>query len=211
LQIYSFDTLESTQVWLVEKLLAKEVEVPCAVIAAMQTDGIGSRNNRWIGKRGNFFASLALRQQDLPSDLPITATSIFFSYLMKKTLFEKGSECWLKWPNDLYLKERKIGGCITAKKGENIVVGIGVNIVDAPQDFGVLDIETEPMELLEAFLKKVKNPPSWKQIFSNYSLEFEKSKNYRAHIGNEMVELKGAVLQKDGSLKIGQRRVVSLR
>lgn len=211
MKIYSFDSLPSTQVWLTEMAAKREVDLPCAVIAKMQTEGVGSRRNRWIGKRGNFFASVATLQKDLPSDLPLAATSIFFAYLMKSALEEMGSKCWLKWPNDIYLKERKIGGCITAKKGDAIIAGIGVNIVDAPHGFGVLEIEASPSELLEKFLEKVENPPLWKQIFSNYSLEFEKSKNYSTHVGDETVELKGAVLQEDGSLKIGQRRVVSLR
>ncbi len=189
----------------------KSVAPPCAVIAEMQTDGIGSRENRWIGRRGNFFASVLLAQESLPKDLPLGAASIYFAFLMKETLKNMGSEVWLKWPNDFYLEGSKIGGCITAKKGKNIIVGIGINIVDAPRDFGVLDIETEPMELLETFLENLKKPPSWKQIFSNYSLEFEKSKNYRTHDGGERVELSEAVLQNDGSLMIGKRRVVSLR
>ncbi len=92
-----------------------------------------------------------------------------------------------------------------------MIVGIGINIVSAPHGFGVLDIDIEPMELLETFLKNLENLPSWKQIFSNYSLEFEKSKKYCTHAGNEMLKLSDAVLQNDGSLMIGKRRVVSLR
>ncbi len=211
LKIYSFETLPSTQRWIEERIAQKKIEAPCAVIAQMQTDGVGSRENRWIGKRGNFFASVLLSEEMLPDDLPLGATSIYFAFLMKKTLENMGSEVWLKWPNDLYLKERKTGGCITAKKGGNLIVGIGINIVDAPHDFGVLDIKTEPMELLETFLKNLKNLPSWKQIFSNYSLEFEKSKNYCTHDGSETLQMSDAVLQNDGSLMIGKRRVVSLR
>ncbi len=189
----------------------KRVVPPCAVIANMQTDGIGSRENRWIGKRGNFFASILLPEENLPKDLPLGAASIYFAFLMKETLKKTGSEVWLKWPNDFYLKETKTGGCITAKKGKNVIVGIGINIVSAPHGFGVLDIDIEPMELLETFLKNLENLPSWKQIFSNYSLEFEKSKKYCTHAGNEMLKLSDAVLQNDGSLMIGKRRVVSLR
>ena len=211
MKIYSFETLPSTQRWIEEQLSEKRVVPPCAVIANMQTDGIGSRENRWIGKRGNFFASILLPEDNLPKDLPLGATSIYFAFLMKETLKKTGSEVWLKWPNDFYLKETKTGGCITAKKGKNVIVGIGINIVSAPHGFGVLDIDIEPMELLETFLKNLENLPSWKQIFSNYSLEFEKSKKYCTHAGNEMLKLSDAVLQNDGSLMIGKRRVVSLR
>ncbi|BBG65349.1 biotin-protein ligase [Hydrogenimonas sp.] len=211
MKIYSFDTLPSTQRWLEEQISKKRVDPPCAVIADMQTEGVGSRENRWIGERGNFFASILLSEDMLPEDLPIGATSIYFAFLMKETVKKMGSEAWLKWPNDLYLQERKIGGCITAKKGKNVIVGIGINIASAPRDFGVLDVKTEPMELLETFVRNLKILPSWKQIFSNYSLEFEKSKNYCTHDGNETLKMSDAVLQSDGSLMIGERRVVSLR
>ncbi len=211
MRIYSFDTLPSTQTWLIEKIESGSVEPPCAVITNLQTDGIGSRNNRWIGMPGNFFASVAWPHVRLPKDLPLASASIYFAYLMKMTLKKLGSETWVKWPNDLYLKERKIGGCITVKKGEAVIVGIGVNTVDAPRDFGLLDVEATPSELLNGFLERLEKTPSWKQIFSNFSLEFENSRNFSTHCGRETLDLREAVLQNDGSLLIGNRRVVNLR
>ncbi|WP_456381471.1 biotin--[acetyl-CoA-carboxylase] ligase [Hydrogenimonas sp.] len=211
MRIYSFEKLPSTQRWLIEKIGEKAVEPPCAVVTEWQTDGIGSRESRWIGRPGNFFASIALPESYLPDDLPLPSASIYFAFLMKTTLKERGSATWVKWPNDLYLEGRKIGGCITMKKGRTVVVGIGVNIVDAPRNFGVLDIEISSSELLESFLENVEEAPSWKQIFSNFRLEFENSKKFRIHDGRESVDLRKAVLQNDGSLLIGKRRVVSLR
>jgi BirA family biotin operon repressor/biotin-[acetyl-CoA-carboxylase] ligase len=211
LRIYSFETLPSTQTWLTEKIVAGEVDPPCAVIARSQTDGIGSRGNRWIGKKGNFFASIALFVDDLPDDLPLTAASIYFSYLMKRVLAQRGSKIWVKWPNDFYLDQRKVGGCITAKKGETVIAGIGLNLLDAPRDFGVLDIEIDPETLLDAWLAVLKETPSWKQIFSNYAIEFEKSKKFETHHNNERISLKSARLMRDGSVMIGEKRVVSLR
>jgi BirA family biotin operon repressor/biotin-[acetyl-CoA-carboxylase] ligase len=211
LKIYSFERLPSTQTWLVEQVQAGGVTPPCAVITEMQTDGIGSRNNRWIGKKGNFFASVAMPQSHLPEDLPLGATSIYFAYVMKETLEGLGSKVWVKWPNDFYLEDRKVGGCITLKKGDVLIAGIGLNLVDAPLEFGCLDITLSPHKLLEQFLKTLKAVPSWKQIFSNFRLEFEKSKHFYTHVGNEKVDLKDAVLNEDGSLMIGKRRVVSLR
>jgi BirA family biotin operon repressor/biotin-[acetyl-CoA-carboxylase] ligase len=211
LRIYSFETLPSTQKWLTERVAAEEVPLPCAVIVNHQTDGVGSRENRWIGEPGNFFASVAVPQTLLPADLPLTAASIYFMFLMKETLKKMGSGVWLKWPNDLYLESRKIGGCITVKKGEALIAGIGVNIASAPHDFGVLDVETVPMDLLESYLANLEKFPSWKQIFSIYRLEFDKSKRFRTHTEGGTVDLREAVLQSDGSLTIGKRRVVSHR
>jgi len=211
LKIYSFKTLPSTQRWLIEKIEEKSVEIPSVVITKMQTDGIGSRNSSWIGSEGNFFASIAILKDWLPDDLPTTATSIYFTCLIKKSLEKFGSKVWVKWPNDLYIKSNKVGGIITVKKRDVMIVGIGVNTIKAPTGFGVLDIDISSNELLDEFLKKIKNPPSWKQIFSNFRLEFEKSKKFYTHVEDERFNLKDAILNDDGSLMIGKRRVVSLR
>jgi len=211
LKIYSFKTLQSTQKWLIEKVEEGSVEIPCAVIAKIQTDGIGSRENRWIGKKGNFFASIAIYEDNLPKDLPIAATSIYFAYLMKLSLKEFGSQVWVKWPNDLYIELKKVGGCITTKKKKTIIVGIGVNVVKAPLGFGVLDVTISNDELLSSFIKRVDEAPLWKEIFSNFRLEFEKSKEFSVNVDSKKLDLSSAILNEDGSLTIGERRIVSIR
>ena len=194
-----------------ERIDAKEVSPPVAVLAGIQTDGVGSRGNRWVGEPGNFFASIALDASHLPGDLPLAATSIYFMWTVRTVLRRRGSGAWVKWPNDLYVERKKVGGCITTKKGETIVAGIGVNLRSAPREFGVLDVSVEPKELLEELLEELEKKISWKQIFSNYSIEFNKSRNFRAHVDGRSVDLREAVLQSDGTLKIGERRVVSIR
>jgi BirA family transcriptional regulator, biotin operon repressor / biotin---[acetyl-CoA-carboxylase] ligase len=39
----------------------------------------------------------------------------------------------LKWPNDLLLGRRKLGGILLERSGERIVAGFGVNLLDAPE------------------------------------------------------------------------------
>jgi len=209
--IYSFDRLPSTQTWLEERVKEGEVALPCAVLARSQSDGIGSRGHRWIGRPGNFFASVALQRDRLPEDLPLNAVSIYMAMTMKLTLAEMGSGVWVKWPNDFYVNDRKAGGCITSLKKDTIISGIGLNLADAPENFAVLDISTTPEEVLERFLIELEKKSTWKQIFSIFSLEFDRSKKFSAHDGDEKVHLGEAVLQADGSLMIGNKRVTSLR
>lgn len=211
MEIYSFKSLPSTQRWLLDRLAEGALKPPCAVIARIQSDGVGSRGNRWIGRPGNFFASVALKKSDLPDDLPLSAASIYFAYLMRMTLFETGSNVWLKWPNDFYLKDRKIGGCITTARGDVAVVGIGLNLVDAPRNFGVLDVDIAPETLLHRYLDQLRKGWTWKQIFSRYRLEFEQSRAFHTHAGDEEIDMAEALLNEDGSLTIGNRRVVSRR
>jgi BirA family transcriptional regulator, biotin operon repressor / biotin---[acetyl-CoA-carboxylase] ligase len=82
-QIHWFDELESTQTYLKEGLKQGRLSSPVAIAAAKQTGGIGSRGNGWIGLEGNLFFSFAIARDELPSDLPLESSSIYFSYLMK--------------------------------------------------------------------------------------------------------------------------------
>lgn len=160
---------------------------------------------------GNLFLSFALCRDELPFDLPLESCSIYFSYLLKETLSEAGSELWLKWPNDFYVKDKKIGGTITFLKGNDLVCGIGINLLYSPEGFAALDITIDKKELLNEFFKKIKNKPLWKHIFSKYEVEFSRSKNHSIHYENNKISLENAELNADGSLNIDGQRIYSLR
>jgi len=203
--------LPSTQKYLLEKIRHTELSAPVAVIATEQYQGIGSRENSWSGGEGNFFASFAVDLSDLPKDLPLSSASIYFAFIMRQTLREKGEEVWLKWPNDFYLGVEKVGGVITQKINQTLICGIGVNLKNSSNGFKSLygDILAEP--LLEKYLKKVEEFPEWKQIFSEYQIEFEQSRRFSVHIDNYEKSLQNALLCEDGSLLIEGKRVFSLR
>jgi BirA family biotin operon repressor/biotin-[acetyl-CoA-carboxylase] ligase len=55
-----FDKIDSTQKYLVEKIKLKELSPPICIWSEYQTNGIGSRGNSWIGKKGNLFFSFAV-------------------------------------------------------------------------------------------------------------------------------------------------------
>ncbi|RLA77429.1 MAG: biotin--[acetyl-CoA-carboxylase] ligase [Epsilonproteobacteria bacterium] len=211
MEIYSFEMLPSTQKYLLEKIRHTELSAPVAVIATEQYQGIGSRENSWSGGEGNFFASFAVDLSDLPKDLPLSSASIYFAFIMRQTLREKGEEVWLKWPNDFYLGVEKVGGVITQKINQTLICGIGVNLKNSSNGFKSLygDILAEP--LLEKYLKKVEEFPEWKQIFSEYQIEFEQSRRFSVHIDNYEKSLQNALLCEDGSLLIEGKRVFSLR
>ena len=65
--------------------------------------------------------------------------------------------------------------------------------------------------LLNDYFKAILEKKTWKQIFSKYSIEFEKSKQYKTTIDNEKVSLLGATLNNDGSINIENKKVFSLR
>lgn len=211
MRICSLERVDSTQRYLLDALREGTLEAPVAVVADEQYSGRGSRENGWTGLEGNLFLSFAVPRSALPEDLKLESAAIYFTYLLKETLADAGSQVWLKWPNDFYLEGRKIGGAITHLQGENLVCGIGLNLKAAPQGFGTLDIAIERNLLLQNYFEKLKIYPSWKQIFSNYQLEFEKCRAFFTHEKNEKVSLENAVLHEDGSVECHGQRMYSLR
>jgi len=211
LEIRSFPELDSTQRYLTKALRSGELKVPVAVIAQEQYAGMGSRENSWEGGKGNFFASIALEVSDLPQDLPLSSASIYFSFIMKKILLEYNDKVWLKWPNDLYLEDKKIGGTITQKFDNILVCGMGINLKKTQNGYSALQLDVSPVHLLQKYLCALEEFPEWKQIFSEYQVEFEFSRSFSVHIENSKKSLSAAQLCEDGSLMIEGKRVYSLR
>ncbi len=211
MQILSLESVDSTQRYLLDALKAGTLSSPVCVTAKKQASGRGSRGNSWNGLDGNLFFSFAMARSDLPADLKLESSSIYFTYILKELLAEMGSELWLKWPNDFYLGDKKIGGAITNLYKEQLVCGIGLNSRAAPEGFGKLDIEISNETILKHYLALLKNKQSWKKIFSKYEIEFDKSRSYFTHSGDTRLSLENAKLLDDGSIECDGKRIFSLR
>ncbi len=211
MEIVYFEKLDSTHKLLLKKLKSKEYKAPIMIVANNQEDGVGTHTNKWISLEGNLFLSLCIKKDELPKDLELQSTSIYFAYLLKEVLEERGSKVWLKWPNDFYINKKKIGGVLSTIVGKNIIVSIGLNIKKAPPKFELLDINIEKSELIKLFILNLKSKKSWAVIFKKYRVEFEKSKLFNVRVKDTKVSLKSATLLEDGSIKIENRRVYSTR
>jgi len=138
--------------------------------------------------------------------LPIQSGSIYFSYILKDLLSSLNSKIYLKWPNDFYIDDKKVGGTITELNNGLLYCGIGLNVVSVNDSFGTLDIKIVNInEFLNNYFKALENYPSWKKIISKFKIEFH-DKDYFC---NKL--FKDAVLQNDGSLIINKKKVFSLR
>ncbi len=211
MQILYLESVDSTQKYLKELVKENKISLPYAVIANSQTDGIGSRGNAWSGVKNNLFLSFAIPLKDLPEDLKLESASIYFSYILKETLAEFGSSVWLKWPNDFYIDNKKVGGMITNLIKESLVCGVGINIAHAPSDFARLDVVLDRDELVENYFRNIEKKSLWKQVFSKYKIEFCKNENFYTHDKDLVISLRDASLESDGSIVINGERIYSLR
>lgn len=106
-----------------------------AVIASEQTAGRGTRGRYWHSGRGGLWMSLVLRPQ---TPVSLETLSIRVGLALADTLevlVPKLPLIHLKWPNDLVVRGRKLGGVLAEARwqGEQlswVVAGIGLNVAN---------------------------------------------------------------------------------
>lgn len=209
MELICLESVSSTHKLMCEQVRSASITQNTAIYALEQSAGVGSRDNEWASSKGNLHLNFCTK--DLPPDLPLASASIYYAFLLKELLASKGSRIWLKWPNDFYIENKKIGGVISAKIKDFIVVGVGMNLKSAPKNAALLDIDIEISTLIKEFIKEIEKNFLWKFIFSKYVVEFEKSKEFSVHIKGREVPLKEASLYEDGSIFLQNQRVYSLR
>jgi len=134
-----FDSIGSTNGQAL--LRAREGERgPMWFVTSDQTAGRGRRNRPWIAPRGNLASSVL---ETIDTSPAIAATLGFAAGLALEAALRTATgsgnlKLSLKWPNDLLAGEEKLAGILLeAEAGPSgslaIVVGIGVNVVGAPQ------------------------------------------------------------------------------
>lgn len=211
MEIIFLKSVDSTHTYLQNYITLHGYQKPLVVVTQNQTNGIASRDNSWDGQSGNLFFSFVLSRDMLPDDLALQSSSIYFSFILKEILSNLGSSIWLKWPNDFYINEKKIGGTITNFKGDLFYCGIGINLYYTNEVYGNLDIKISINDLINKYFEQVLQKSEWKQVFSKYRLEFNSSKQYKTTIKNKKVSLADAILNGDGSINISNEKVFSLR
>jgi BirA family biotin operon repressor/biotin-[acetyl-CoA-carboxylase] ligase len=211
MEIIYLEKVDSTHTYLKEYIKLNGFLKPIAIVTQFQTNGIGSRENNWYGRKGNLFFSFVVTKNHLPDDLKLESASIYFSFLLKEIFSQLGSKVWLKWPNDFYIDDKKIGGTITTLTNELLFCGIGINIVKVAEEYGILDISIDIKSLLINYFDLIEAKPSWKDIFSKFEIEFKVSKEYKTTINKEKISLIDSILLEDGSIMIDSKKVYSSR
>ena len=211
MEIIRLEEVDSTQKYLKEYIQQNGYKKPLCIVTNLQTAGVGSRGNSWSGKEGNLFFSFVLKKDELPKDLLLQSASIYFTFILKEILASFGSKVYIKWPNDFYIDDKKIGGAITSVSGELFYCGIGINLFEVSSEYGKLDIDINVDLLLKNYFEKLEEKILWKQIFSQFKIEFKKSKKFQATVDDKKISLEKAILNSDGSIQIENKKVFSLR
>ncbi len=105
-----------------------------AWFAAEQTAGKGQRGKNWTSEKGkNIAMSLVLVPEQLKIANPFHLSAVVALACFEFLKHHAGDEMKIKWPNDLFWRDRKAGGILIENKFQGkawkwAVVGIGINI-----------------------------------------------------------------------------------
>lgn len=123
--------INSTNQYLLERI--EQLSSGDACVAEYQTAGRGRRGRYWASPFGcNLYLSLYWHLDQGPA--AAMGLSLVAGIVIAETLNKlSGSNIKVKWPNDLYLNEKKLAGILIEMIGKtgdaaHIVIGIGLNI-----------------------------------------------------------------------------------
>lgn len=123
--------IDSTNQYLLERMHSLPSGSVC--LAEYQQAGRGRRGRHWFSPFGaNLYMSMYWRLEQGPA--AAMGLSLVIGIIMAETLRSLGAQdVRVKWPNDIYLHDRKLAGILvelTGKTGDvaQIVIGAGINL-----------------------------------------------------------------------------------
>lgn len=117
--------------------LAAGQDVNGLVIRALeQTGGRGRRGSTWLSDRGGSFQTAAVRDHEdaAPGGPQATFLTLALAIGIAQELIAAGAQVRVKWPNDLMLGERKLGGLLVERTAGHVLIGVGVNVANPVPD-----------------------------------------------------------------------------
>jgi BirA family biotin operon repressor/biotin-[acetyl-CoA-carboxylase] ligase len=150
MRLFCFENVASTND-VVIKLLDGGAEPMLGVVADEQTNGRGVRGGHWISPNsGNIYFSAALPVEIFASH----STGTFAQVFVLKFTVKLGAMVNLnvKWPNDIFLAGKKVGGvlletCFAGNVLKRVVFGVGINVSTAPDLSSVSSVAYEATAL----------------------------------------------------------------
>jgi BirA family biotin operon repressor/biotin-[acetyl-CoA-carboxylase] ligase len=116
---------------LLHQLAADGAAAGTVVVAEEQTAGRGSRGRPWHSPRGGLWLSRLLRPGAGGTELLSIRTGLAVAETLER--LGSGFQVQVKWPNDLLVGDRKLGGILCEARWIGglpawVVVGVGINV-----------------------------------------------------------------------------------
>ena len=192
-----------------------------ALLSLLQKHGRGRTSKKWISQKGDLTCSFLLSFQTNVSKLgQINLWFINKVFIVLKEL-NPDLNLKIKWPNDLYLDEKKLGGILVEtsilnEKVNYFLFGVGINLVSNPKNLcypttslSNLSKKISPLKLFLEISKIITNNyfelkyPSMLKIDSNFLMNFKDFKRIiKIKFKEKVLEGKFNSITKNGELEL---------
>lgn len=167
-ELYYYNEIDSTN-RVAEKFAQQSFREGTAVVADSQTAGRGRSTNQWFSPAGeNIYCTLLLK----PGASYLHRIPFVAGLAIARTLAALGLKIDLKWPNDLLVGNRKIGGILVQSAMEAgalkyAVVGFGINV-------NTKSFPTSLKETATSIFIEREEPADRESILAGVLMHFEK-------------------------------------
>ena len=209
-----FESIDSTNTYLKDNY--EKLDDLTFVRSDLQLKGKGRNERKWLSKAGeNLLFSLLIKDRQLIEKYK--QLSVNFAYLVLKTLESYGlNDLSIKWPNDVYVKDKKICGilleAVSREKIECLIIGIGLNVnqsefageylIEPTSMKKELDRQIDIIELKDRLFNYLINELSEDHYKQIKEYDYLKGKIVNCELNNELKTVSVIGIDEDYSLKI---------
>jgi len=220
-KVYTYEEIGSTND-IAQVLALKGEQEGSVVFAESQTQGRGRLQRIWFSpKRKGLWFSVILRPQLTPEYIPLI-TAMSAVSVAKAISKYTGLTTWIKWPNDIYINGKKVGGILTELNTEIdvikfVILGIGINVnidsfskelgktatslkIESGQNYSRIELAKKILVSLEHYYRFLLDK-KFEEIVSEWkSLSFILGKRVSLSHNGEQIEGQAMGLDEYGSL-----------
>ena len=141
-----FQKLNSTNKEAFDLINKNKVSSGGIILTDFQYDGKGRNNKKWFSSSGKSITfSLVIEPAFHPKKLSLLSLAVGIS--IANTIKKLNLNASLKWPNDIFIKNKKCGGIlieskILQNKIKYLIIGIGINVNENEFDSSLQNIST---------------------------------------------------------------------
>jgi BirA family biotin operon repressor/biotin-[acetyl-CoA-carboxylase] ligase len=131
------------------------------IITHYQINGRGRSGRQWESYQGNLMASIIVPYYKDMEDVIGYKVSLGIVRFMEHSGAKNMN---IKWPNDVLINEKKVSGILLEKEADFVIIGIGVNITENPDNTDNVEAtnmyqegleKIQPMELLKKIIMEI--------------------------------------------------------
>ncbi|WP_185872616.1 biotin--[acetyl-CoA-carboxylase] ligase [Blattabacterium cuenoti] len=138
INLIQLDRLTSTNKYAAQYIISNIIKNWTIINVINQTNGKGTNNNHWYSEKGKNLTFSIILESSFLHFMSYFFTKVYIHNIIicnaiHKILFYYTNHCWIKWPNDIILYDKKIVGIliennITYNSKKYIIIGIGFNV-----------------------------------------------------------------------------------